>query len=94
MLEHSPYSLPGCGQWIDFELRVSIDECPIKIQPKRTPRGVTVHWECVQCGHAEVRCANQSWSRELLDASAKLKASEHMMRMHPGPLTRAMFKTF
>ncbi len=94
MLEYSPYSNSCLGQCLDFELRLSIDDCPIQIRPERTPRGATVHWECGNCGHQEALSANLAWSTELLVASAKVKAIEHIMRTHPGPETRALFESF
>lgn len=89
MIEHSPYSSERPISCLEFEISFLLDECPVRIRPVRTTRAATVHWTCDQCGHHESFNANPLWSTESLVIEGTTRASEHMIRLHPGPRTRA-----
>lgn len=93
MVENSENTTSCLGLRIDFELRLSIDECPFRIRPDRTARYTMVHWECGLCGQGQALSAHPDISTESLLFYGKNKTWDHMVREHPGPNSRAFFQS-
>lgn len=94
MLEHSPYTSSRPEQCIDFELALTIDECPLTIRPVRSRGSAVVSWECGLCGHTEIIHALPSRNHDFLVTAAKLEAGKHIARKHTGPSLRALLGAF